>query len=414
MGRVPRARRVGSFAARLAVAVLLAACLTAAAETLIASRLADGAVEREAAARVTAAAAGIAASWLPARSAAGDPPDLASRLSPLAAQPDVLAVAAVEPGGRVLAALSGRGGHPEAARTSPDTGDGARGGSLDTAAAAVATDVAERGTPRVTRQSWGLTVTSPLPLAGRPAVLVMNLDSTAARRRAGELWRALGVVLALGAAAAVPLVFLTGGRRLLRRHERALVAAATDDLTGLGSRRAFRRDLAAEVRRAREHGLPLTLALIDLNGLDTVNATVGRRRGDTLIAAVATVLATVHPDPSEDPHGGPRGDPDGEHVAYRIGGDAFAVILPTMRQDDAFAVTDALRRRIALDVAPLTANIGLAELDSDRCPDAELVLIAADAALFQARSLGGNRVVGAGDTGSGLRWVATSGVPDHP
>jgi diguanylate cyclase (GGDEF)-like protein len=209
------------------------------------------------------------------------------------------------------------------------------------------------------------------------------------------------VTLMLGAGSTGALVFLTGGWALVRRHERALRAAASDDLTGLGSRRAFRHDLRAHVEHASRRGLPLTLALIDVNGLETVNRTVGRRRGDALLLDIASVLHRT---------AGPVGRPV---PAYRIGGDAFAVIMPGTAQDDAFTLTDTLRRRIGLDAAPLTANVGLGVLDPLRCPDPETLLIAADAALFEACSLGGNRVVGAGDGGTGLRWVATSGVHDR-
>ncbi|MEJ2577616.1 MAG: GGDEF domain-containing protein, partial [Kineosporiaceae bacterium] len=241
------------------------------------------------------------------------------------------------------------------------------------------------------------TVVAPVQVDGTRGVLVVALDTHDARQRARQLWLLLGVVLLLGALSLAPLVFLGGGRGLIRRYRQALAAGSTDDLTGLGTRRSFRRDLAAEVARASRHGHPLTVALLDVNGLELVNSTVGRRRGDALLAALGVALGTAM-----------RQVPG--RRTYRVGGDAFAVVMPGSTVDQAFAVTDDLRATISRTAAPLTANVGLSTLDPERCPDVETLLIAADAALFEARALGGNRVVASGEEGTGLRWVATSGT----
>ena len=434
MAAVSRARSGSSFTARLAVAVLLASCLASALVAAMANRLAEGAVQRETVERVASAASAVtarldladrasaptdAASTDRAPGALARPPgsdavtgdrnqtrDLAQSgdqnltgaltgyLAGLAAEPDVLGLLVVDHRGQLL--LAEPGSLAAAART-PDDSAGTR--SL---LAAVARD----GRSSVTTGRAGsgvgmLTVAVPLRLPGRAAALQVELVAGPVAERADQLWRALGVALMLGVGATVALVFATGGTSLVRRHERALRAAGSDDLTGLGSRRAFRRDLRLQVAHAARHRLPLTLALIDVNGLEQVNGTVGRRRGDALLVGVGSVLQRA-------------AELVGRPVpAYRIGGDAFALIMPGTAQDDAFTLTDTLRRHIGLDAAPLTANVGLSVLDPQRCPDPETLLIAADAALFEARSLGGNRVVGAGDGGTGLRWVATSGVHDR-
>lgn len=401
MPLMSRARPVGTFAARLAVAVLLAACLGSALVAVLADRLAAGAVRRETMVRITATAEAVATqltapspaatgSGVPEESSNADPTDLprdlVAGLATLAAEPDVLDLLVVDERGLTMVERAGST-HPQARM--PDTSPATR---------TRLTDVARtRTTVAVTGPGSRLTVSVPLRLPDRAAALQVDLDAGPAAARGAQLWRALGVALMLGAGATTGLVFVTGGWALARRHERALLAAGTDDLTGLGSRRAFRRDLRVHVEHAARHGLPLTLALIDVNGLEGVNGTVGRRRGDALLLAVGSVLQRS---------AGPSGRPI---LGYRIGGDAFALIMPGIGQDEAFTLTDTLRRNMGLDAAPLTANVGLSLLDPLRCPDPETLLIAADAALFEARSLGGNRVVGAGDGGTGLRWVATSG-----
>ncbi|HET9653887.1 MAG TPA: GGDEF domain-containing protein [Kineosporiaceae bacterium] len=405
MADVPRAQRAAPFATRLGVAVLLAACLAAAGVAVLADRLAAAAVRRETVARVTSDAAGVttelartgpAATGTGPESATGTQPQaerdarlrtrLADVLASLSAEPEVLSVLVVDGRGSLL--YQG----PEGKGTGPPGTGGIDGRRLIRVARGDGPLVQDGPAART------LTVGVPLRLPDRTAALAVTLDDRAAGERAGQLWRALGVALMLGAGATTGLVFLTGGRRLVRRHDRALWAAATDDLTGLGSRRAFRRDLRIQVEHARRNDLPLTLALLDLNGLETVNATVGRRRGDALVLAAATALHRLT---------------GSGWAAYRIGGDAFALIMPVISQDDAFTATDGLRRQLGVDAAPLTANVGLAVLDPLRCPDPETLVIAADAALFEARCLGGNRVVGAGDGGTGLRWVATSGAHDR-
>ena len=406
MSREPSARRSGAFAARLALSVLVGACLLAIPETLVSARLAGGAVTRETVARVQAAVEAASVVTSPSSTdpgstavdtaAEGDPSlgaspslaDVVAGLGGLARERDVTGLWIVAADGTLLAQLRSAGSVQLTAGLSAD-----------------AIDLVRQGTARSTSGAAagrGRTVAVPLELAAGPAAVVVTLDAAGPSGRTRDLWRALALVLGLGAVALIPLVFVLGGRGLAHRHAQALTAAATDDLTGLGSRRAFRLDLADEVTRARRRDRPLTLALLDLNGLELVNSTVGRRRGDALLAALGAALHDNRWDRRRSWHGV-------ADRAYRVGGDAFAVLMPGTSLEDAFSLTDRLRRQIALDAAPLTANVGLSSLDDDRCPDAETLLIAADAALFEARALGGNRVVGSAEQTTGLRWLATSG-----
>lgn len=121
-------------------------------------------------------------------------------------------------------------------------------------------------------------------------------------------------------------------------HLRTL--AFTDPLTGLPNRRAFDLDLARESSRAQRHGRRLSLAIIDVDGLKRINDRHGHTAGDSHLRAVAHAL---------------RSSLRLEDVAYRIGGDEFAVILPdTSSEDAAF-----LRTRLAQAGAP-ALSIGLA------------------------------------------------------
>lgn len=194
----------------------------------------------------------------------------------------------------------------------------------------------------------------------------------------------------------VPAAFLLGGTALARRHENALAAARTDDGTGLGSPSAFRRDLERAVAAAVRDGLPLVLGLVEASGVGEVVDAEGRRVADGLLRSAGGSLRRLSRR-------------DGDLEAYRVGMQTFAVVLTSTSLDDAFTVADAVSRRIAEHAAPLRATVGLAVLAVDRTPDAEHLVMAADAALEHARSLGGGRVVAAAAAGSGLRWVASHG-----
>jgi diguanylate cyclase (GGDEF)-like protein len=376
---------VKDFALRLAVIVFLAALTVAAVETVLASRLADRAIAQESVARVDAAASSTSTAAVGSQDVAVA---VADHLGPLADEPDVTDVVAVLGNGDVVLPEIGN-----AVTTDPEAIDDGVRTTIDA--------VLEDGRTRVVdgTGSGGRSIVAALALPDQRGALMVSLDPSASSARAQQLWLLFGLSLALGALALAPLVFLGGARGLIRRYGQALASGNTDDLTGLGTRRAFRRDLATQVVRAREDGRALTLALMDVNGLELVNSTVGRRRGDALLAALGKALgAAMHQVP--------------ERRTYRVGGDAFAVVMPGTSLREAFSVADDLRATIARTAAPLTTNVGLAGLDGQRCTDVETLLIAADAALFEARALGGNRVVGSNDPDSDLSWMATSGVDD--
>jgi GGDEF domain-containing protein len=207
----------------------------------------------------------------------------------------------------------------------------------------------------------------------------------------GDRWRVLQV-LAVGSALTVPLTMLLGGWGLVRAHARAVRDLTVDDLTGVGSRRAFGADLPEAVRTANDAGQPLTLALVELAEVTAAVDLLGRRRAELLVCAAAATL------------GAPP------HATYRLSGEVFAVVLPGVGPDAAFDLVDGLIAEVSRTAAPLSAGAGLATLDA-RCPDAQLLLVGASAALDEARGLGSGRAVASAEEGSGLRWIATPGHP---
>jgi GGDEF domain-containing protein len=201
-------------------------------------------------------------------------------------------------------------------------------------------------------------------------------------------------LLITGAVLVPPLAVLFGGWRLVRRHAEALRELAVDDLTDTWSRRAFGEDLPEAVLAASSAGRPLTLALVELIGVPDAADLLGRRRSEALVRSAATTLSAA-------------GDGSGlEAAVYRLAGEVFAVVLLGVGPDAAFGVIDGLLERTARAAAPLSAVAGLCTLDM-RCPDAQLLLLGAWAALDEARALGPGRVVASADEESGFRWLAT-------
>jgi diguanylate cyclase (GGDEF)-like protein len=111
--------------------------------------------------------------------------------------------------------------------------------------------------------------------------------------------------------------------RLFIRNLELQDMAMRDDLTQLFNRRYFYDRLQRELDQARHLQRPLAVAILDVDGLKTINDSYGHQAGDLVLAAVGRLLV--------------------EHtracdVPARIGGDEFAVIMPETDKTGAFAV----------------------------------------------------------------------------
>ena len=95
--------------------------------------------------------------------------------------------------------------------------------------------------------------------------------------------------------------------------------AALDQLTGLYNRRSGEQRLSQEMSRAQRHGRPLTILLMDLDGLKLVNDKHGHAAGDTLLKGFADRLQRAI---------------RGSDLAVRLGGDEFMALLPECRAEE--------------------------------------------------------------------------------
>ena len=95
--------------------------------------------------------------------------------------------------------------------------------------------------------------------------------------------------------------------------------AALDQLTGLYNRRSGEQRLAEEISRAVRHQRPLTVLLMDLDGLKQINDRLGHAAGDLVLKSFADRLQKAI---------------RGSDLAVRLGGDEFMVLLPECRADE--------------------------------------------------------------------------------
>ena len=103
------------------------------------------------------------------------------------------------------------------------------------------------------------------------------------------------------------------------RTEEVYKLAALDSLTGLYNRRSGEQRLRSEVLRAERTGRPLTILVLDLDGLKTMNDKHGHAAGDELIRSFAQSLNRAI---------------RGSDLAVRFGGDEFLVLLPDCKLDE--------------------------------------------------------------------------------
>ena len=167
------------------------------------------------------------------------------------------------------------------------------------------------------------------------------------------------------------------------RYQEALAEALRDPLTGLGNHRAFQEELDRQVEAAHRYGVPVSLAILDLDEFKAINDSRGHAGGDRALAQFGNLVA----------HSVRRVD-----RSFRIGGDEFAILLP---HTDAEAAKVVMRRLLANALQPplrddgdmsLSFSAGISALPEPATTRAQLYS-QADAALYSAKRAGRTDVV---------------------
>jgi two-component system cell cycle response regulator len=168
-----------------------------------------------------------------------------------------------------------------------------------------------------------------------------------------------------------------------RRAEKAHEMSMSDALTGLLNRYGLIRTLAHEIAEARRYGRPLACLMIDVDKFKQINDAYGHPAGDAALAQVGRILTE---------------SVRGSDVVCRYGGEEFLALLPETDLQGALTVGEKIRRATAKRrfgegerIFHLTLSIGAAQLRDDESGND--MIARADAALYEAKRQGRNRVV---------------------
>lgn len=163
--------------------------------------------------------------------------------------------------------------------------------------------------------------------------------------------------------------------------------ALTDALTGITNRAGFDKSIQHHSDKSRQDNTPLSLVMCDIDHFKKFNDTHGHQLGDQVLRLVGAIM---------------REGLKGRDVPCRYGGEEFALILPETTGTSAAKAADIIRQAINAkrivrkstgeEIARVTMSFGVAQLRPDET--VTMLVERADAALYQSKRNGRNRVTG--------------------
>lgn|GEM_PF-248842 len=171
----------------------------------------------------------------------------------------------------------------------------------------------------------------------------------------------------------------------------------TDALTKLYNHITFHEYLEHLVIHHESSGMPLHLALLDIDNFKQINDLYGHRAGDSILRRVSELIRT---------------EVRREDIAARYGGEEFAILLPDTSLSQTYELMERIRVKVAsetydlLDGKKVTLSIGIARYHA--WEGKEAFFTRTDAALYMAKNSGKNRIVCADDGSDGYPHTRTT------
>ncbi|HQL00678.1 MAG TPA: GGDEF domain-containing protein [Smithellaceae bacterium] len=167
-----------------------------------------------------------------------------------------------------------------------------------------------------------------------------------------------------------------------KENRRLRALSVTDGLTGLYNKRFFSKQIDVEINRTRRTGEAFSLIFIDLDNFKAVNDTHGHAAGDAFLVRVSAGLCSkIRPT----------------DFACRIGGDEFAVILPTTTLRDAVRIAgrwlELIEKTASETGLPVSASIGVDQYEAACAADGAAFLHGVDQLLYRAKKEGKGKIV---------------------
>jgi diguanylate cyclase (GGDEF)-like protein len=157
--------------------------------------------------------------------------------------------------------------------------------------------------------------------------------------------------------------------------------ARTDPLTGLANRRVFEERFAVAFVIARRNYRPLSVMFLDIDNFKRYNDAFGHTAGDSILIRVAQILSqTVR----------------ASDLAVRYGGEEFVLLMPETEEEQGMVLAERILQAIRADdlgYGSITLSAGVAALQDEMLKPKDLLRLA-DAALYEAKHTGKDRVVG--------------------
>jgi diguanylate cyclase (GGDEF)-like protein len=280
----------------------------------------------------------------------------------------------------ILKAASGLATAPET--VSPvRVGEGVSGEVIDTGKAVMVRDLRMAGrkpAPAERRYKTNSFISYPITIGGRK-VGVLNVTDKSSGGTYDEV--DLSLLEIIGPQVALALERAEWQERATEFQ----LMSITDSLTALPNRRYLEERLAEELNRSKRYEYPMSFLMIDIDDFKAYNDKNGHQAGDLALQITAHCL---------------KGALRAVDVASRYGGEEFCILLPQTAMSEAGVIADRIRHRVSTTHFPhgkaqplgrVTISVGVSTFTKN-VDTPENIIAAADRALYQAKSMGKDRV----------------------